>query len=226
MNPEEFVRSVSLPFAMVVASKRNSGKTQLVSQLIDQFVRQGKVWLPVVYSATAHLNDDYKFLPKRLVRPFDPAHLRDLMKRQADTPKEQRKPMLLVLDDLLSDNRATGNQDILYAYAMGRHINIHPILISQQANKILTPTVRNNADYFLLSRLNRQQLGEVWESICFLEKGEFIRFVELANKDYTFVAIDNTSNSNQPEDVLKLVRADATTLPRHKDWEQENLPGK
>jgi molybdopterin-guanine dinucleotide biosynthesis protein len=59
MNPEEFVRSVSLPFAMVVASKRNSGKTQLVSQLIDQFIRQGKVWLPVVYSATAHLNDDY-----------------------------------------------------------------------------------------------------------------------------------------------------------------------
>ena len=43
--------------------------------------------------------------------------------------------------------------------------------------------------------------------------GQTFRFVELANKDYTFVAIDNTSNSNQPEEFLKLVRA-------------ENLPGK
>jgi hypothetical protein len=170
-------------------------------------VKAKKIYVPIVYSNTAHLNGDYNFLPKGLVRPFEPNNLKAMLDKQASLSKSERKPILLVLDDILGDERATGNKEILYAYAMGRHINVHPVLISQTANRVLTPAIRNNADYFVLSRLNRQQLGEVWESITNMEKREFIRFVERVNKHFTFVVVDNTGHSNNPSDFLLLVRA-------------------
>ncbi len=207
MNVDEFADLVKMPFAMVVASKRNSGKTLFVSQLIQALVKTKKIYVPIVYSNTAHLNGDYNFLPKGLVRPFEPNNLKAMLDKQTTLPKSERKPILLVLDDILGDERATGNKEILYAYAMGRHINVHPVLISQTANRVLTPAIRNNADYFVLSRLNRQQLGEVWESITNMEKRDFINFVERVNKHFTFVVVDNTGHSNDPSDFLLLVRA-------------------
>ena len=207
MNVETFTANVQLPFAMVVASKRNSGKTMMVSQFIKALLHQKKIFAPVIYSNTAHLNGDYSFLPAGLVRKFNPENLKELMEKQSAIPKNKRPALLLVLDDVLGDERALGNKEILYAYAMGRHINIHPILISQTANRVLTPPIRNNADYFVLSRLNRQQLGEVWESITNMEKREFIQFVEEVNKHFTFVVVDNTGHSNEPEKFLKLIRA-------------------
>jgi hypothetical protein len=214
MNTAEFAEGVQLPFAMVVASKRNSGKTLFVSQFIKELLRQKKVFAPVVYSNTAHLNGDYGFLPTALVRQFSPENLKALMDGQSSIPKNKRHPLLLVFDDVLGDDRALGNKEILYAYAMGRHINIHPILISQTANRVLTPPIRNNADYFVLSRLNRQQLGEVWESITNMEKRQFVGFVERVNKNFTFVVVDNTGHSNDPAEFLKLIRAVPENSPR------------
>jgi hypothetical protein len=207
MNVPDFADEVQVPFAMVIASKRNSGKTLMVSQLIKELVRTKKIYVPLVYSNTAHLNGDYSFLPEGLVRPFKSANLKMVMEKQSAMPKADRKPLLIVFDDVLGDDSALGNKDILYCYAMGRHINIHPILISQTANKVLTPAIRNNADYFILSRLNRMQLAEVWESITNMERKDFISFVERANKNFTFVVVDNTGHSNDPVDFLKLVRA-------------------
>lgn len=209
MNVDEFSEDVKVPFAMVVASKRNSGKTLLVSQLIQALVNKHKVYCVVVYSNTAHLNGDYDFLPKSLVRQFSPQDLQTLMNKQAKVPKDKRKPLLVVFDDVLGDERATGNKQILQCYSLGRHLGINPVLISQTANRVMTPAIRNNADYFVLSRLNREQLGNVYESITNMEKRDFIAFVEHTNKDYTFVVVDNTQHSNNPEDFLKLVRADA-----------------
>jgi hypothetical protein len=137
MNVPDFADSISLPFAMVVASKRNSGNTLLISQLIQELVKSGTMYAPVVYSNTAHLNGDYSFLPKTLVRPFNPANLKALMDKQSLIPKAERPALLVVFDDVLGDKSAQGNEEILYAYAMGRHINIHPILIPRPQTECL-----------------------------------------------------------------------------------------
>ena len=95
MNVEEFADLVQMPFAMVVASKRNSGKTMFVSQLIKALVKSKKVYVPIVYSNTAHLNGDYSFLPEGLVRRFQPENLKAMLDKQASLPKTERKPVLL-----------------------------------------------------------------------------------------------------------------------------------
>jgi hypothetical protein len=113
---------------------------------------------------------------------------------------------MIIFDDVLSDKDAT--ELILKCYVMGRHYHISPVLMSQISNYLLTPQIKSNSCYILYSRLNRQQLSSLWESITNLDKKEFIEFSERANKDFNFIVVDNTVNSPDPLDFLHIVRAD------------------
>lgn len=208
MDVATFVEEIKVPFRMSVASKSNSGKTHLVSQIIEELLKQGKIYLAFVQSNTFGINDDYAFLPKKCKGKFDPAKLEELMSFQAKVPQDKRKQILVILDDVLGDRSAENNQAIMSFYARGRHSNISVILNSQVANRVLSPAVKENSCYILYSRLNRQQLAILWESITNMDKGEFIKFSEYVNKNYNFVVIDNTTHSNNPAEFLKIVRAE------------------
>lgn len=207
MDVESFADMIEVPFRMSVASKSNSGKTHLVSELIKQLLAGDKVYIVFVQSNTHGVNDDYAFLPAKCRGRFDPKKLDELFQHQAKTPQEQRKQVLVILDDVLGDRSAENNEAIMSFYARGRHANISVILNSQVANRVLSPAVKENSCYILYSRLNRQQLSILWETITNMDKAEFIKFSEHVNKNYNFVVIDNTSHSNDPHEFLKVVRA-------------------
>ena len=207
MDVESFADMIEVPFRMSVASKSNSGKTHLVSELTKQLLAGGKVYMVFVQSNTHGVNDDYAFLPAKCRGRFDPKKLDELFQHQAKTPREQRKQVLVILDDVLGDRSAENNEAIMSFYARGRHANISVILNSQVANRVLSPAVKENSCYILYSRLNRQQLAILWETITNMDKAEFIKFSEHVNKNYNFVVIDNTSHSNDPHEFLKVVRA-------------------
>lgn len=207
MDPETFAQELVVPFRMSVASKSNSGKTLLVSELIQELLNLEKIYLAFVFSNSYQMNGDYAFLPEKCKSKFDPAKLRALLDSQAKVPKEKRKQILVVLDDVLDDKNAVGNDTVMAFYTRGRHANISVILMSQVANRVLTPAVKENSCYILYSRLNRQQLSVLWESITNMDKQEFIRFSEFINKNYNFIVVDNTVHSNDPVDFLKVVRA-------------------
>ena len=207
MDVESFADMIEVPFRMSVASKSNSGKTHLVSELTKQLLAGGKVYMVFVQSNTHGVNDDYAFLPAKCRGRFDPKKLDELFQHQAKTLREQRKQVLVILDDVLGDRSAENNEAIMSFYARGRHANISVILNSQVANRVLSPAVKENSCYILYSRLNRQQLSILWETITNMDKAEFIKFSEHVNKNYNFVVIDNTSHSNDPHEFLKVVRA-------------------
>ena len=207
MDVESFAEEIEVPFRMSVASKSNSGKTHLVSELTKQLLALGKVYMVFAQSNTHGINNDYAFLPAKCRGRFDPKKLEELFQHQAKTPREQRKQVLVILDDVLGDRSAENNEAIMSFYARGRHANISVILNSQVANRVLSPAVKENSCYILYSRLNRQQLSILWETITNMDKTEFIKFSEHVNKNYNFVVIDNTSHSNDPHEFLKVVRA-------------------
>ena len=97
---------------------------------------------------------------------------------------------------------------IMKWYATSRHFGASVCLLSQIANRILSPAVLQNSDYILYSRLNRTQLCNLFEAITNMEKKEFIKFSEYMNRNYTFVVVDNTIHSADPHDFLKVVRAE------------------
>jgi hypothetical protein len=75
------------------------------------------------------------------------------------------------------------------------------------ANRLLSPVVKENSSHILYSRLNRVQLGSLYDCVTGMDKAAFIRFSESATHDYTFVVIDQTTNSHDPAEFLTLIRA-------------------
>ena len=220
MDVQDYADQVKVPFSMCIASKRNTGKSVLLNQFVVRMVETGKVDVAIVFSNTTGLNDDYPDIGKHLKQPYSEEALQRLINHQKNTPKHKRKNVLVVFDDVLGDKKADRSSLILYCYAIGRHINLNPILASQVSNRVLTPTVKANSDYILLSRLNRQHIINIWEAITNMEKGEFIAFIEDVNKDYKFCVVDMTSQSNNPEDFLMLVKA---RPPKKVSNEEEQL---
>ena len=206
MSVTDLAQKIRVPFSMSVASKRNSGKTLLISALIQALLAMRKVDMVLVMSQTVHVNEDYWFLPPRLRIPFSEAVIQKLMDKQAKIPKGKREQVLLVLDDVLSDKDAEKSRYVRRLFILSRHYDIHIILISQTSNVALSPQIKANSDYILYSRLNRYQLGTLWESLTNIDKRAFIEWSEMNNKNFTFLIVDNTSQSNNPADFLLKVR--------------------
>jgi hypothetical protein len=207
MEPSQFATDIQVPFAMSVASKRNTGKTMLMTQFIQELLKQGRIYIAFVFSNTYEMNGEWSFLPEKCKSKFDPDRLQALMDAQIAIPKDKRKEILIVLDDILGDRSVENNAIIMKFYATSRHFQCSIVLLSQIANRVLSPAVLQNSDYILYSRLNRTQLSNLFEAVTNMEKQQFIKFSEFVIKDFAFVIVDNTVQSNKPEDFLKIVRA-------------------
>jgi hypothetical protein len=233
LSVEELVDKMRVPFALSCASRRNTGKTFYISHLINALVMKKKIDYVLVMSNTIAVNDDYKFLPPALRQPYNEGIIRKLMKRQADIPKAERKQVLLVCDDVLTDKEAEKSRLLKKLFVMGRHFDISIVLASQSANGfILTPTIKNNSDFILFSRLNRHHLINLYEALTNIDKKEFISFAERHNRDFVFLCVDNTSQSTDPSEFILLTKAKQNAEPKkskHKiykdaeeDWSDES----
>lgn len=210
----DVVQAMKVPFSSIVVSKRNSGKSFLVRDIVYQMSVQKKVHQVIVMSNTSglSLNKDYDFLDKKFLTTFAQEKIERLMKIQQKSIKAGKiREILLVLDDVIGGDgskKAEGNRLIRSLYANGRHYHISIILLSQIANRLLEPPLRENSDYIFFSRLGQRGLETLWESVPVIAKKEFIKFASTHNKDYTFILYDNMTQSNVPMDFLFLVKAD------------------
>ena len=196
-------------FTISCASKRNSGKTVLISQLIHELLDADRVDMLLVMSGSSGLNSDYSFLPKGLVMPYSDAVLDRLWKRQKGVAQDDREKVLVVLDDCLATPEAVHSPMLTKIYALGRHVSISCIIISQVANWLLTPIIKQNSDIILWSKLNRQQLDNLWTSMTNIDKKAFLRFSEAeGGKDYNFLCFDNITTSTDPLEFITIIRAE------------------
>jgi hypothetical protein len=210
----EVVRTIKVPFSASICSKRNSGKSFLVRNLVYELAKQKKVNQVIVMSNTSgmSLNKDYDYMPSKLLTTFKESTITKLLEVQAkDVKRGKIREVLLIMDDVIGetkDKSGEGSRMIRSLYANSRHYHISVILLSQIANRLLTPAIKENSDYLFFSRINRRGLESIWESICNIDKKDFIAFAEKSNKDYSFILYDNTTQSNKPEDFLFIVKAE------------------
>ena len=197
-------------FTMCLASKRNSGKTYLMTEIIKKLLKAKKVDMVLVMSNSAGLNKDYDFLPSGLVMKFNEKVLEQLWARQQKTDMAKREHIFIVLDDVLSDPRALRSELVSRIYSLGRHNMLSCGISSQIANHVLTPIVKQNSDMILWSKLNITQLSHIWESLNGVSKKGFIRWAQVfGGIHHTFCVFDNITDKNAPEDFLFVVRAEA-----------------
>lgn len=208
LSVSSFIERLPKYFTISIASKRNSGKSYAISAIIKELLKRKKVDLVLVMSGSAGLNNDYNFLPKKLVINFNEEILKNLWAKQVATPEEKRHHILLVLDDCLSDKSAVNSQTVQSIFTLGRHCFLSCIVASQVSSWLLSPTIKQNSDMILWSKLNRQQLETLWSSTSHMDRKEFIDFSEHnGGFNYQFCGIDNFTKSNKPEDFLFVLKA-------------------
>jgi ABC-type dipeptide/oligopeptide/nickel transport system ATPase component len=208
---DEIIRRLPKFFTISIASKRGSGKSVLVSEIMRDLLKreEHRVDMFVVMSGSAGLNKDYTdIVPANLIMPFSEAMMNKIWEHQAGIIPEKREHICLVLDDCLGDKDAVRNPTIQKWYSVCRHISASLIVISQHTSVLLTPIIRSNSDLIVYSKLNRQQLETLWTSTTNISKKDFIRVSEtLGGRDYNMVVLDNVISSTEPDEFITIVRA-------------------
>ena len=211
-------------FTISVASRRNSGKTVIVTQIIKELLKTKRVDKAFVISGSAGLNDDYTdVLPKSLIREYDNATLPAIWAMNKKKDPKERKHILVIMDDCLSNPECYGNTDIIEVYVKGRHNHISIIMLSQHTAHLLNPTIRANSDLILYSKLNLQQLKGLYGSITNLEFNDFKAYSEAnAGHDYQFIYLDTYKQTNKADEFLGVVKADPPSTKKKKKDKSEH----
>ena len=219
---EEIIRRLPKYFTLCCMSCRNSGKSVLISQLVRELRRLKKVDLVLVMSGTAGLTSDWDFLPANTVMSFSEEMLGRIARKQDSDveawkhPEEGRekpkkpKHVLLVLDDCLSTPEALQSHVISSTFSLGRHRMMSCIVISQLTTKFPSPTLKQNTDMILWSRLNLRSLENLWYSTTNISKKDFLKVSQtLGGVNFNFMLLDLYNRaSRDPMDTLTVVRAD------------------
>jgi len=208
---DEIIRRLPKFFTISIASKRGSGKSVLVSEIMRDLLKreEHRVDMFVVMSGSAGLNNDYTdIVPANLIMHFSEEMMNRIWEHQARISPEKREHICLVLDDCLGDKDAVRNPTIQKWYSVCRHISASLIVISQHTSVLLTPIIRSNSDLIVYSKLNRQQLETLWTSTTNISKKDFIRVSEtLGGRDYNMVVLYNVISSTEPDEFITIVRA-------------------
>ena len=81
----------------------------------------------------------------------------------------------------MANTEALRNQVVNRYFSLGRHIHSSFIVISQHSSVLLSPIVRANSDVILWSKLNRQQLEQLWTSTTNISKADFVRIMQASS---------------------------------------------
>jgi hypothetical protein len=139
-----------------LAAAPKSGKTWLVVELIHLLKQTKLITDELVFSPTAKFSHDFDaVVPQELQQPFDENKLWHIISR-AEKAKQlgHYVHVLVVFDDGLGDNTLQHSAAMEYPVTKGRHANMSAVVISQAANRLLTPTIKASASHVVFGRLN------------------------------------------------------------------------
>jgi hypothetical protein len=209
LDTEDIIERLPHYFTISFSSRRNSGKSTAISDIIYNLLKQKRVDMVVVMTGSAGLeNGDYEFLPQQLIMPFNEELLSKMWENQKATKKEERKHLLVVIDDALATPEAINNQTIIAIMSLGRHAFISCIISSQHTKTLLSPLIKGNSDLICFSKLSRVNIEALHECTTHISKKDFIKICEtLGGHDYNFVVIDNYKQTNDPSEYITVFRA-------------------
>ena len=190
---------------IVICSKRASGKSVLLKNLVKDLLDKYEYDLILMFSETAHLQNDFSFIPKEQIFKTDDLEekLEKLLKIQEKNLKKQKKiNLLIILDDVKLHNKS---KMLVNLSSLGRHYLITVCFSVQFCKNLCNSTIRNNVDYWIFSDLGEIALKSIYESIHIpLSYREFDKFVNEHNHSYQFIMYDSrTQNRNER---LKLIK--------------------
>ena len=196
-----------------LVGKRCSGKSELLKFLVSY--ERKKFHKIFCICPTEAVNGFYsKLIPSNCI--FDEwteEWTNNLIKQMTETNKgkqpNERKNVLLILDDLICDVNFASSPSLKKLYSRGRHINIS-IIITQQYMYGIPPVCRNNTDFCLVSQLNRASIMLLLDEYMSgeIDRKQFIDLYNRATIDYNFLVINcNSVKSGDLNEIYGIIKA-------------------
>ena len=190
-----------------VVAKRNSGKSVLIRYLVNQQKRFfSKIF---VICPTESINPFYNKITKAdcIFDEWNEVWANELIERMtkinANKNTRERKNVLIILDDCMSDIDFNQSMALKKIYTRGRHFNLSIIATCQYLNT-LPKICRSNCDILISGQMNLCSIEMLAnEYCCNLNKKEFIALFNRSTNDYGFLVVNN--NSVKENDDLNII---------------------
>jgi hypothetical protein len=198
----------------LLCSKRGTGKTVLVIDLLKVLISKHKYNSIFLFSKTANfsIKNDWTFIDKKYIfDDIDEDIIQEIVDHQKKRIKEkdnENTHIILVFDDLALHKRSKMLEEL---HTMGRHCHITVIVSIQYPKNLINPTIRANIDYLFFSIVSNDSLVPIHSLIySHMSIKEFYEFTFKHNKNYQFLFYNNRFKDES--DKWFLTRAD-----EHKD---------
>ena len=178
-----------------VVAKRNSGKSILIRYLVNQqkhyfskiFVICPTESINHFYNTITH--DDCIF--DEWNENWADELIEKMTKINANKNSQERKNVLVILDDCMSDIDYNQSMALKKIYTRGRHFNLSIIATCQYLNT-LPKICRSNCDILISGQMNLCSIEMLAnEYCCNLNKKEFIALFNRSTNDYGFLVVNN-----------------------------------
>jgi len=187
-------------FSMALVAPTKSGKSNLIVNLLkNSYFGYDDVFKEIYYiSPTVGIDETLRSINEDddIIKIDDEDELKylddilnDIVKSQKAKDKEDREPVLIVLDDCLDYLKKSKRLDSLPSYS--RHYNIR-IIITTQVYNALPTKLRKNVSCYLIARIyNNKDLQNIEEEIG-ANFSDFKANYDKATKEkYSFLYVDN-----------------------------------
>lgn len=169
---EQYLGMFDNPGTYIFAGPTGSGKTYLVEALSKALVNKKKMFAVFVFSTSAQLNNDYKWIPKDMIFNNSKTINKDLIqwfkKRKNETVAArklglQAQPCIVIIDDPTGvfeglSNVGSESNAITEWSTKCRKANLHLFLQTQRWNTYST-IARDNAHGFVLFSPKKEELS-------------------------------------------------------------------
>ena len=181
-----------------LVAKRNSGKSCLLKHLVES--ERHKFSKIFVVCPTEKINRFYSDIVNdeciydTYEEKFVDKLINKMTELNSNKPQKERKNILLILDDCVSDHNFHQSPSLKKLFVRGRHINIGVIITFQYLN-LIPPVARVNLDFLFCGQMNKQSVDLLMSEFISgdIEKTEFIKMFNRCTRDYNFLVINNNS---------------------------------